>query len=64
MIDTSIVGVHQRAACIARKRRQSMGRSPGGLTNKYAVVDSDGLPVQLALTTGEAHDNRRTLCTT
>jgi transposase len=36
-----------------------MGRSRGGLTSKiHAVVDSSGLPVQLALTPGEAHDNR------
>jgi transposase len=36
-----------------------MGRSRGGLTSKiHAVVDTNGLPVQLALTTGEAHDNR------
>jgi transposase len=36
-----------------------MGRSRGGLTSKiHAVVDSSGLPVRLALTTGEAHDNR------
>jgi transposase len=36
-----------------------MGRSRGGLTSKIpAVVDSSGLPVRLALTTGEAHDNR------
>jgi transposase len=59
MIDTSIVRVHQHAACITRNRRQSMGRSRGGLTSKiHAVVDSSGLPVRLALTTGEAHDNR------
>jgi transposase len=59
MIDTSIVRVHQHAACIARNGRQSMGRSRGGLTSKiHAVVDSSGLPVRLALTTGEAHDNR------
>ena len=31
MIDTSIVRVHQHAACIARNRSQSMGRSRGGL---------------------------------
>jgi transposase len=31
MIDTSIVRVHQHAACIARNRRQSMGRSRGGI---------------------------------
>jgi len=36
-----------------------MGRSRGGLTSKiHAVVDSNGLPVQLALTAGESHDNR------
>jgi hypothetical protein len=36
-----------------------MGRSRGGLTSKIdAVVDTNGLPVLLALTTGEAHDNR------
>jgi transposase len=59
MIDTSIVRVHQHAACITRNRRQSIGRSRGGLTSKiHAVVDRSGLPVQLALTTGEAHDNR------
>jgi Transposase DDE domain len=57
MIDTSIVRVHQHAACITRNRRQSMGRSRGGLTSKiHAVVDSNGLPVRLALSPGEAHD--------
>jgi transposase len=36
-----------------------MGRSRGGLTSRiHAVVDSSGLPVRHALTTGEAHDNR------
>jgi transposase len=59
MIDTSIVRVHQHGACIIRNRKQSMGRSRGGLTSKiHAVVDSNGLPVRLALTAGEAHDNR------
>ncbi len=59
MIDTSIIRVHQHAACIARNKRQSIGRSRGGLTSKiYAVVDTNGLPVRLALTAGEAHDNR------
>ena len=59
MIDTSIVRVHQHGACITRNRRQSMGRSRGGLTSKiHAVVDTNGLPVLLALTAGEAHDNR------
>ena len=58
MIDTSIVRVHQHAACIARNRSQSVGRSRGGLTSKiHAVVDTNGLPVRLGLTAGEAHDN-------
>jgi transposase len=59
MIDTSIVRVHQHGACINRNRKQSMGRSRGGLTSKiHALVDTNGLPVRLALTAGEAHDNR------
>jgi transposase len=59
MIDTSIVRVHQHAACITRNKRQSMGRSREGLTSKiYAVVDTNGLPVRLALSAGEAHHNR------
>jgi transposase len=59
MIDTSIIRVHQHAACIARNRRQSMGRSRGGLTSKiHALVDTKSLPIRLALTAGEAHDNR------
>src|SRR6185312_13018124 len=32
MIDTSVVRVHQHGACITGNRRQSMGRSRGGLT--------------------------------
>ena len=35
-----------------------MGRSRGGLTSENAVVDANGLPIRLALTAGEAHDNR------
>ena len=59
MIDTSIVRVHQHGACITRNRRQSMGRSRGGLTSKIqVVVDTNGLPVRLSLTAGETHDNR------
>jgi transposase len=59
MIDTSIVRVHQHGACIAGSERQLMGRSRGGLTSKiHVVVDITGLPIRLALTTGEAHDNR------
>ena len=59
MIDTSIIRVHQHGARIIRNRRRSMGRSRGGLTSKiHAVVDTNGLPVRLALTAGEGHDNR------
>jgi protein-disulfide isomerase-like protein with CxxC motif len=59
MIDTSIVRVHQHGACITRNRRQSMGRLRGGLTSKmHALVDTNGLPVRLALTAAEAHHNR------
>ena len=51
MIDTSTVRVHQHGACVSRNRRQSMGRSRGGLTSKiHALVDTNGLPVRLALT--------------
>jgi transposase len=50
MIDTSIVRMHQHRSCITRNQRQSMGRSRSGLTsNIHAVVDSNGLPVRLAL---------------
>jgi hypothetical protein len=59
MIDTSVVRVHQHGACVSRNKWQSMGRSRGGLPSKiHAVVDSNGLPVRLALTAGEAHGNR------
>jgi transposase len=59
MIDTSIIHVHQHAACIIRNKSQSMGRSRGGLTSKiHALVDTNGPPVRLALKAGEAHDNR------
>jgi transposase len=62
LIDTSIVRVHQHGACIAGNNEQLMGRSRGGLTTKiHAVVDTRGLPIRLALTTGEAHDNRLVL---
>jgi transposase len=58
MIDTSVVRVHQHGACIADNNHQDMGRSRGGLTSKIqAVVDAHGLPVHLAFTSGEAHDN-------
>jgi hypothetical protein len=59
MIDTSVVRVHQHGAYIADNKHQDMGRSRGGLTCKiHAVVDTNGLPVHIALTPGETHDNR------
>jgi transposase len=59
MIDTSIMRVHQDAACIAGNKGQSIRRSRGGVTSKiHAVVDTDGLPVRPGLTAGEAHDSR------
>ncbi len=59
MIDTSVVRVHQHGACVAGNREQHMGRSRGGLKSKtHAVVDTNGPPVHLALTPGEAHHNR------
>ena len=59
MIDTSVVRVHQHGACVADNNHQDMGRSRGGLTSKiHAVVDTNGLPVHLALTPGEAHEYR------
>ena len=47
MIDTSIVRVHQHGACITRNRRQSMGRSRGGLTSKiHALVDTSSTKIK------------------
>src|SRR5215208_6369063 len=55
MIDTSMVRVHQPAACSADSASQSVGRSRGGLTSKlHVVVDANGLPVRLRITPGEA----------
>jgi hypothetical protein len=48
MIDTSVVRVHQHAACIADSRNEAVGRSRGGLTSKlHVVVDGRGLPLRL-----------------
>ena len=57
MIDTSVVHVHRRSTYLGEQSR-NMGRSRGGLTSKiHAVVDSNGLPFDLALTPGEANNN-------
>jgi transposase len=59
MIDSSIVRVHQHGGCAGGGKTRLMGRSRGGLTTKIqACVDTNGMPVRLELTTGEAHDNR------
>jgi transposase len=59
MIDTSVVRVHRHGTCTANNNHQAIGRSRGGLTSKiHAMVDTNGLPVHLVLTPGEAHDNR------
>lgn len=59
MIDTSMVRVQQHAACIADSGNQAVGRSRGGLASKlHVVVDRNGLPLRLGITTGRAHDNR------
>ncbi len=40
-----------------------MGRSRGGLTTKvHALVDAGGLPIDLKLTEGQAHDGRGRTC--
>ena len=57
MIDTSIVRVHQHGGCAGGSENRLMGRSRGGLTTKiHARVDTNGLPVRLELTRGEAHN--------
>jgi len=48
MIDTSIVRVHQHAACVAHNNEQSMGRSRGGLTSKIHVVVDRGALTEAA----------------
>lgn len=59
MVDRYLVRVLQHGACIIRNRKTVYGTVSRGLTSKiHAVVDTHGLPVRLALTAGEAHDNR------
>jgi len=50
-IMSALAGAHDAAVQMIDTR--------GGLTSKiHALVDTNGLPVRLALTAGEAHDNR------
>ncbi|MCC0003823.1 MAG: IS5 family transposase [Methylobacteriaceae bacterium] len=71
MVDSSSVRVHQHAANVKRGPDEAqaaagdvtasrcMGRSRGGLTTKiHALVDANGLPIQIKLTEGQAHDGR------
>ncbi|WP_423135971.1 IS5 family transposase [Methylocella tundrae] len=60
MIDSSSIRVHQHAANTKKvDGSHCMGRSRGGLTTKiHALVDAEGLPIDLKLTEGQAHDGR------
>ncbi|MEM9049211.1 MAG: IS5 family transposase [Pseudomonadota bacterium] len=61
MIDSSSIRVHQHGANGPKKGGRSgcMGRSRGGLTTKiHALVDTEGRPIHLKLTAGQAHDGR------
>ena len=59
MIDTSIVRVHQHAG-LRRSQQETVNGAVARWTDRkiHAVVDGNGLPGRLALTTGEAHDNQ------
>ena len=52
MIDTTIVRVHQHAACVARNKAQSMGRSRGGMTSKTAFLSVWASQQAKRMTTG------------
>jgi transposase len=58
MIDSTIVRAHQHASCIQNNDSEGFGRSRGGLTTKiHAVVDANGLPLQVMITGGQQHDS-------
>ena len=58
MIDSTIVRAHQHASCVRNSVGEGFGRSRGGLTTKiHAVVDANGLPLQVAITGGQQHDS-------
>lgn len=58
MIDSTIVRAHQHASCTRDSAGQSFGRSRGGLTTKiHAVVDANGLPLDLSISGGQQHDS-------
>lgn len=57
MIDSAIVSAHQHASCSQNCGCEGFGRSRGGLTTKiHAVIDANGLPLQIAITDGQLHE--------
>lgn len=60
MIDSTSVRAHQQAATAKNgSSDHSLCRSRGGLTTKILVVaDTQGLPIRLGVTAGQAHDGR------
>ncbi len=57
MIDSTTVRAHQHASCIQNNAGQGFGRLRGGLTTKiHAVVDANGLPLQVMITGGQQQD--------
>ncbi len=61
MIDSSSIRVHQHAANAQKKTTDPVAwvARAGGLTTKiHALVDAEGLPIDLKLTEGQAHDGR------
>ena len=58
MIDSTIVGVHQQAACgKGGGQSEALGRSRGGLSTKiHLVADAQGRPMRFYLTRGQRAD--------
>jgi len=52
------VRVRQHGACIAMQQRTTHGPVARRAYKVHAVVAANGMPTQLGLTPGEAHDNR------
>ncbi|MCV0428729.1 MAG: IS5 family transposase [Roseibium sp.] len=58
IIDSTIVRANQHASCIRNSASEGFGRSRGGLTTKiHAVVDANGLSLQVMITGGQQHDS-------
>src|SRR5438128_228126 len=57
MIDATIARASTQRRSAKKNGAQAIGRSRGGLTTKiHAIVDALGNPVELVLTSGQAHD--------